>query len=241
MAKYITTKLFNKIVMNNNIEIITDKLTKLNITENIDISGKNPYNLYNKLSYKKWIKLINNKCILFNNYNRKEYFIKTAKIILDNDTHINNKNQKIKKRNTLIKFIPTIPKENFNKKREWLYLFTINNKIIKLGGTRNGIKGRINSYLCGHHIKERNKSGDCSKTNGYVYNTLLFYLMLNCEIEMYGYELPKNDLTIPILNNNVKITPQTYHAYESTFLNDYKKIYGTYPPMCDNCDPKYRK
>ena len=76
----------------------------------------------------------------------------------------------------MIQFIPKISNEDFTKKNEWLYLLVINNRIVKIGGTRTGIKGRIISYLCGHHIEERGKSGDCSKTNGFIYNTFEFRL-----------------------------------------------------------------
>ena len=52
----------------------------------------------------------------------------------------------------------------------------MNDYIIKIGGTRTGLKERCGSYLCGHHVEERDKSGDCSKTNAYIYNTFEFYL-----------------------------------------------------------------
>jgi len=113
--------------------------------------------------------------------------------------------------------------------------------IVKIGGTRTGLKGRIASYICGHHIEERGKSGDCSKTNGFIYNTFEFYLNLGCKIQMYGYELPKTEITIEIFGKETKITAQTYHAYESTFLEDYKKNYNEYPILSDNCDPDYKE
>jgi hypothetical protein len=113
--------------------------------------------------------------------------------------------------------------------------------IVKIGGTRTGLKGRVSSYLCGHHIKERGKSGDCSKTNGYIYNTLEFYLKLGSKIQMYGYELPKTEFTIEIFGKERKIIAQTYHAYESTFLEDYKNNYNVYPILSDNSDPDYKE
>lgn len=113
--------------------------------------------------------------------------------------------------------------------------------IVKIGGTRTGLKGRAVSYLCGHHIEERGKSGDCSKTNGFIYNTFEFYLNLGCKIQMCGYELPKTEITIEIFRKETKITAQTYHAYESTFLEDYKKNYNEYPVLNDNCDPDYKE
>jgi hypothetical protein len=213
------------------------------VNNSTDISGlENSNDLYENSLIKKWIKLIPiDKTISFDEYNRKEYFIPIADIVLDNEVFTNGKKQGNKKRNTLIQFIPTISNEIFCKKTEWLYLLIINDRIVKIGGTRTGLKGRISSYLCGHHIGERGKSGDCSKTNGFIYNTFEFYLQLGCKIQMYGYELPKTEISIEIFGKETKITAQTYHAYESTFLEDYKKNYNEYPILSDNCDPDYKE
>jgi len=207
-----------------------------------DISGfKNINELYENSSIKKWIKLIPiHNTILFKEYNRKDYFILIADIILDNEIYTCGKNKENKKRNTLIQFIPKISNEEFNDKNEWLYIFIINERIVKIGGTRTGIKGRIVSYLCGHHIEERGKSGDCSKTNGFIYNTFEFYLNLNCKIQMYGYKLPNKKFMIEIFEKEIEIKAQTFHAYESTFLEDYKKNYNDYPILNDNSDPDYK-
>lgn len=212
------------------------------VTEENDISqNENVYNYYETSNYKKWIKLLPiNKTITFDEYDRKEYFISIANILLDNELFTTGKKSGQKKRNTLIQFVPTISIDEFNEKTEWLYIFLINNRLVKIGGTRTGLKGRVSSYLCGHHIEERGKSGDCSKTNGFIYNTFEFYLHLGCKIEMLGYKLPKTELTIEILGNPTRITAQTYHAYESTFLEDYKKMYHDYPLLSNNCDPDYK-
>jgi hypothetical protein len=45
--------------------------------------------------------------------------------------------------------------DDFKEKKEWIYLFLINKRIVKIGGTRTGLSGRCASYLCGHHIQER--------------------------------------------------------------------------------------
>lgn len=200
--------------------------------DNKDISGISLDDINEDLEkslFKKWIKIIPiNKTISFDNYNRRNYFHKIAEIKINDN------------KNCVIKFIPEISKTELTKKAEWLYLFIINNRIVKIGGTRTSLKGRIISYLCGHHIKERGKSGDCSKTNAFIYNTFEFYLNKNCKIEMYGYELPKKEISIDIFGNEIKIIAQTYHAYESIFIEDYKKNYNDYPILNDNCDPEYK-
>lgn len=201
---------------------------------------------YEKSPYKKWIKLIppNNKTISFEDYNRRHYFELVADVTLDTEVYATGTKQGTKqgtkKRNTLIQFIPTIPKDVFNDKTEWLYIFTVNGEIVKIGGTRTGLKGRVSSYLCGHHIPERGKSGDCSKTNGFIYNTFEFYLNLGFKIQMFGYALPKTSITINILEKEINVKAQTYHAYESSFLDDYKHQYNEYPVLSDNCDPEYK-
>ena len=211
--------------------------------EDYHISGGNDIKeAYESSLLKKWIKLIPfGKTISIDDYERMNYFIPVADIVLDNDIVSIGKKQGTKKRNTMIQFVPTISNNDFNKKNEWLYLLVINDRIVKIGGTRTGLKGRVSSYLCGHHVEERGKSGDCSKTNGFIYNTFEFYLKLGCKIQMFGYELPKTEITIEIFGKETKITAQTYHVYESTFLEDYKKKYNEYPILSDNCDPDYKE
>jgi hypothetical protein len=206
----------------------------------MDISGKDTQEAYEGSITKKWIKLIPlDKTIVFEDYHRKEHFIPVAEIILDTELSKKGKKAGQKQRNTLIQFLPTAAKV-FSKETEWLYLLLINGRIVKLGGTRNGLKKRAGSYLCGHHVKELGKSGDMSKTNAFIYNTLVFYLQLGCKVEMMGYQLPKREITIQIFGQDTVITAQTYHAYESKFLDDYKKKYREYPFLSDNCDPAYK-
>ena len=209
----------------------------LNNNDNDITKQKNLKDEYLKSNIKKWIKLIPfNKTYDFSLYKRKDYFIHVADIKLDIELNKDNN----KKRNTLIQFVPIIEKKLFEDKEEYIYIFLINDNIVKIGGTRTGLKGRVSSYLCGHHIEERGKSGDCSKTNGFIYNTFYFYLSHNANIKMYGYKIPKIKHKCDILDETIEITLQTYHAYESIFLNDFKNIYGTFPILCDNSDPAYK-
>lgn len=212
--------------------------TKMDV---LSLVGKKFEEEHTKDPLKKWIKELPLKeTIHINDYNNKELFKLVANVVLDNEEYTVGKNKGAKKRNTLIKFEPCIPDEEFNCKSEWLYIISVNDRVVKIGGTRTGLAGRVGSYLCGHHVQERGKSGDCSKTNGYIYNTLEFYLRHGSSVKMYGYELPKTTLSIEILNKPVTIIAQTYHAYESRFMEDFKSTYGYYPVLCDNSDPDYK-
>ena len=214
----------------NDISNLFNELSLTSIDENIN-------DKYLKSDIKKWIKLIPlNESYDFMSYKRKDYFTHVANIILDVELNKDNN----KKRNTLIQFVPVIDKKIFEDKTEHIYIFLINERIVKIGGTRTGLKGRVGSYLCGHHIEERGKSGDCSKTNAFIYNTFYFYLCNNANIKMYSYKIPRIKHKCDILDKNVEITVQTYHAYESIFLNDFKELYGELPLLCDNSDPEYQ-
>ena len=220
-------------------DIITTTITMTQPMTMRDISGiENIHERIEESPTKRWIKSIPmDKSIPFQDYNRNGYFSLVAEIVLDNILSTSG----VKQRNTMIQFVPSIPKSVFEKNCEWLYLFTINGMIVKIGGTRNGLKQRCGSYLCGHHTTDRGNSGSCSNTNAFIYNTFEFYLKLGCKVEMYGYQLPNTEITIDIFGEQQRITAQTYHAYESTFLEDYKKNYDAYPFLSDNCDPNYKK
>lgn len=208
----------------------------------VDITGLDIQHAYLISPIKKWIKRVYlHETIPFHDYNRRDYFIKVADITLDKELNLSGKKEGQKKRNTVIQFVPVIDGEEYSKKAEWLYIFLMNGRIVKIGGTRVGLKGRVASYMCGHHVPERGKSGDCSKTNGFIYNTFDFYLQLGCQIEMYAYLLPRTEIQIQIFDKSTTVIAQTYHAYESTFLDDYKKQYNEYPVLCDNCDPDYKE
>jgi len=185
---------------------------------------------------KELIKVIpEDKIVHIEAYSYKHLFEKKADIIFDDERKENGD----KKRQTGIR-LANHDESVIQEKKEWIYIFTINGYIVKIGGTRSGLKQRFGSYLCGYHTRENGKSGKNSVTNGYIYNTLLFYLEAGYPIELYGYELPIEEIVRPILGNDGKIRVQTYHAYESALIDHFKCEYGFIPFLCDNSDPDYK-
>lgn len=191
---------------------------------------------YNNCPFKKWVKPIDITTELdFSTFVLSNKFKHVASVTHDKVLNVKGKKQ----RNTVIQFVPTNTEE-WSKKVEWIYIFTIDNKIVKIGGTRTGLKGRAGSYLCGHHIPERARSGHCSNTNAYIYNTFDFFLELGHNIEMYAFEIPQVQVQVDMLGETVAVQAQIYHAYESRFLQEYKKQMGRYPSLSDNADPTYK-
>jgi hypothetical protein len=144
-------------------------------------------------------------------------------------------------RQTVIEFVPTIPLADWKKQTEWIYLLTIDERIVKIGGTRDSLKGRTGSYLCGHHIPERGKSRDCSKTNGFIYNTFDHYIQTGHSVQMWGFEVPAVEATVEIWGETKTIRTQVYTAYETHALELYHKEAGAYPALSDNSDPTHRE
>jgi len=207
-----------------------------------DISGspeiQSHYESWPTKQYVKLIPLV--KAPLFEEYSRKEHFVHLADVVPDTETFTTGKKEGTKKRNTVIQ-LANYDDSLLSQNDEWIYAIVINDRMTKIGGTRNGIKGRWGSYMCGHHIPQRGKSGKASETNKYVYNTLDFYLQLGCEVKLYGYKLPVEEITRSVFGKDIVIRVQTYHSYESVLIDEFKRQHSFVPFLCDNSDPNYRE
>jgi hypothetical protein len=208
----------------------------------IDISGiPTIEELREQSLIKKWVKLIpRDKTIPVEEFKERANFIHLANVVKDDEVFVSGERQGKKKRNTLIELKSVVDGSLLEQKSEWLYMIVLNDRITKIGGTRDGIKGRFGSYLCGHHIEERGKSGKASETNKYIYNTLHFYLEMGCDIKLFGYKLPEEEITRSVFGRDVKIRVQTYHSYESILIDEFRKQCGFIPFLCDNSDPDYK-
>jgi len=183
--------------------------------------------------YPDWTKIIDlGKELRLEDFPLHTHFQHVADIVTDVSTT----------RQTVIEFRPVIPKDLWKKETtEWIYIFTIDGRIVKIGGTRTGLAGRASSYLCGHHIKERGKSRDCSKTNGFIYNTFDHYLRKGHTIQMWAHELAPAIVTVDIWGTSKAVQAQVYTAYETTALQAYTAAAGHYPALSDNSDPSHRE
>ena len=163
-----------------------------------------------------------------------------ATLCLDDDRKPNG----VKKRNTVVKAVPD--HQDWNTKCEGIYAIVRNGKIMKLGGTRTGMKDRWGSYLCGHYVPQRTKKdgspypGKMSVTNAFLYHTIEDGLLRGEDWKFYLWKLPTVQVTVDILGEPTIVIAQTYHAYESKIMQKFSRVAGAIPLLCNNADPNYR-
>lgn len=185
----------------------------------------------------KWCKELRLEHTTVEQFNKitNEVFVKSADIVLDDDT----------KCKTVLKVNP-IDKKKWKTESEAVYLIVRNGKVMKIGGTRTGMHKRWGSYKCGHCVPERKKKnglpypGKMSVTNAHLYHTIEDDLLKGNHWEFWTWWLPTVKVNVNIMGSQYVVIAQTYHAYESRCIEIFRKESGNIPQLCDNSDPNYR-
>ena len=134
-------------------------------------------------------------------------------------------------------------KELYEKRQNGVYIITHGDNIIKIGGTKTGMKARIGSYHCGHCIPERKKRngkpypGKMSVTNAYIYNTIYEYLQKGDKFSLYFYPIPDIIVTKKVFGKTKTFIVQCYDEYEKEALDLYKGVAKEFPILSDNSHP----
>ena len=173
----------------------------------------------------------------------KDHFVKVADIMPDTELRKKDANggkgkkkKDQKSRQTLIKFVPTIPKKTWEKKGEYIYLFIVDGKIVKIGCTRTSIDARCGGYLSGHGIHEVT-GGTAGSTNAFIYWTFVWLLSQGKKIEMFSAEIPKAVVVQTFFGFTEEIETQVCHRWERRAMLEYQKQFGKLPPLSSNYDP----
>jgi hypothetical protein len=186
-----------------------------------------------KIARKKWKKPINfgiNKKISIEELNKLELnkFEKRANIITDDNPN----------KRTLLKAVPSNP-STWKQINEHIYVLTRNDVVVKIGGTRNGLHKRWNSYLTGFCVPERKKTngdyypGKMSVTNAYLVHTMEHDLLNHNSVwEIWSWALPAISTSIKIFGDDKTHTIQTFHIYENEYFDKFKDISGGMPILC---------
>jgi len=166
--------------------------------------------------------------IQFETFVESKYFTKVCDVVEDVET-----------RKTKIRFDPVISKDEWKKHSEWIYVITCDNLVVKIGGTRTGLLGRTQSYLCGR--PEFRKKGTCSTTNYVLYTSLLALVEKGHKVEMYAKKLKPYVINVSEFEQEVVDVPvQIYHVFETKMMESFKKQFGNYPVLSANCDKRFK-
>ena len=188
-----------------------------------------------------WRKVLHCEKVTMTEYNERctGNFQKCGDIVLD----------ETESRQTTL-FVKIAPELNarWSRETEHIYAIVRNGEVMKLGGTRTGMKKRWDSYKCGHCVPQRIQKrtgepfpGKMSVTNAHLYHTIEADLLEGGKWEFWSWELPAHNFEVEMPTGvKVQIATQTYHAYESWSMSEFQGMAGHIPQLCNNSDPNYR-
>ena len=124
--------------------------------------------------------------------------------------------------------------EKYDSYRELIYAIVIDGKIVKIGGTYVGMKGRHGSYNCG--TRKARAKGTCSVTNFDITEYQFTALRQGKTVEWYVFDVPLAEATINLpWGEEITYNAKTYMKYESSLCHKYAELKGAVPP-CNKQD-----
>ena len=122
--------------------------------------------------------------------------------------------------------------EKYNSYGEYIYLLAIDGKIIKIGGTYVGMKGRHGSYNCG--TRKARAKGTCSLTNFEITEYQYAAIRDGKKVERYVFDVPLAEATINVWGEEMTYNAKTFYKYESSLCEKYSQLTGHFPILSDN-------
>jgi len=119
-----------------------------------------------------------------------------------------------------------------NDAKGWVYIISVNNKIVKIGQTDATLKSRFNSYQAGT-LKARNK-GTCSVTNWNCSEFWRTCLHEGLDLKIFAYQVPTTETTLQVFGRQEVARNKHAYLYENALLKEYKDIKGNYPILSNN-------
>tara|TARA_B100000674_G_C37489945_1_gene755404 strand:- start:33 stop:611 length:579 start_codon:yes stop_codon:yes gene_type:complete len=122
--------------------------------------------------------------------------------------------------------------DSYEKYKEVIYIIAFDEKIVKIGKTKVGMKGRHQSYNCG--TRKARKKGTCSVTNYNVTETQYTAIRDGVSIDWYAYDVPQVIIPIEIFGEKHDVIAETNDKYESVLINQYIDATGHKPLLSVN-------
>ena len=120
-------------------------------------------------------------------------------------------------------------------REQFVYMIVVDDRIAKIGGSKNSVKSRIQSYNCGVYSRWRGGNGKQSVTNSVIYDSIEMCLLKNHKVELYVYfiDIPKVAVKCWEIETRT-ICPTIYDVYETCAIRNFYNIYGKNPKWSKN-------
>jgi hypothetical protein len=122
-----------------------------------------------------------------------------------------------------------------DKGTQFVYMIVIDGSIAKIGGSKNTVKDRIQSYNCGVYSRWRGGSGKQSVTNSIIYDSIELCLLRGRTVELYVHFI---DIALVVVScwdiKTITVMPTVYDVLETCAIRRFYELYGKNPIWSKN-------
>ena len=118
---------------------------------------------------------------------------------------------------------------------QFVYMMVVDGAVAKIGGSKNTVKSRVQSYNCGVYSRWRGGSGKQSVTNSVIYDSIEMCLLKGYTVELYVYFIDIPSITLNCWDTHTHvIDPTVYDVYETSAIRMFRELYGKNPIWSKN-------
>lgn len=151
--------------------------------------------------------------------------------------HMKNKGANFTKFATVVKDLNKSPGYSYkkyltNQDKGWVYIVSVDNKVVKIGQTDATLSSRFSSYQAG--TRKNREKGTCSVTNWYCSEVWREALNKDLPVEIYVYPVPTTITQVPVFGDTISVRNKHAYVFEHALLNEYQNLSGGYPILSNN-------
>lgn len=122
-----------------------------------------------------------------------------------------------------------------DKGAQFVYMIVIDGSIAKIGGSKNTVKDRIQSYNCGVYSLWRGGSGKQSVTNSIIYDSIELCLLRGRTVELYVHFIVIEPVVVSCWDiKTIRVMPTVYDVLETCAIRRFYELYGKNPIWSKN-------
>lgn len=118
---------------------------------------------------------------------------------------------------------------------QFVYMIVVDGSIAKIGGSKNTVKDRIQSYNCGVYSRWRGGSGKQSVTNSIIYDSIELCLLRGRTVELYVHFIDIAPVVVSCWDiKTATVMPTVYDVLETCAIRKFYELYGKNPIWSKN-------